>query len=102
MVLREEGIELRAKSDLSKTGTSVTFESDLVTFGREGEHLLARTENGLHVFNVPQQSHTGPIAAEDTSGLVVCNLRSGVVATNNGRSVFVLTEDRVVQKYRIP
>ena len=102
VILREEGVEFRAKSDLSKTGTSVTFESDLVTFGREGEHLLARTEDGLHIVNVPQQSHAGTIAAEDASGLVVGNLRSGFAVTDQGDSVYVLTKDRVVQKYRIP
>jgi hypothetical protein len=102
LVLREEGVEFRATSDLSTTAEPISFDDELITFSRKGDHLFAQTEQTLYVVNVPRQTLTGTVTVKDAGGLVSGNLRSGFVPTDDGRAVFVLTEERLVQKYRIP
>jgi outer membrane protein assembly factor BamB len=102
MALREEGVAFYATSDLSRAGSPITFDNSLVTFSRKGNHLFAQTDEAIYVVNVPQQTLAGTIQASGVGGLVSGNLRRGFAPTDDGRAVFVLTEDWVVQKYRIP
>lgn len=102
LVLRKEGIEFYDSSDLSRTSFPIRFDAPLVTFEQASDHLFAQTEDALYVVDVPQQTLAGTVPIEGAGGLVSGNLRSGVVATDDGRGVFILTEKRVVQKYRIP
>ncbi len=100
--LRTMGVGFHAKSDLTPVAEPISFASEVITYNREGSLLLVRTENGLYVVDLGQQSLVGTVAQEDAGGFVSGNLRSGFVVTEGGESVFVLTPDWVVQKYRIP
>ena len=102
LVLRKEGVEFHDMSDLSQTSSPIRFDAPLVTFERTGDHLFAQTEDALYAVNVPRQTLAGRIPIEGAGGLVSGNLRSGVVPTDDGQAVFVLTEKRIAQKYRIP
>jgi len=100
--LRAEGVSFHAPSGLSPTSEPIPFASELVTFDQTGDYLLARTEDALHVVNMIQQTLAGTVAQEDAGALVTGRLRSGFFITEDESSLFVLTPDRVVQKYRIP
>ncbi len=102
LVLREEGVEFRAAGDLSTTAEPISFDDELITFSQKGDHLFAQTEQTLYVVNVPRQTLTGTVTVKDAGGLVSGNLRRGYVATDDGQAVYILTEERLVQKYRIP
>ncbi len=100
--LRTEGVGFHSLSDLSSAAKPVTFNSELITYEQEGDYLLTRTEKGLYVVDVAEQTLAGTVAQEDGGGLVTGSLRRGFFMTENARSLFVLTPDRIVQKYRLP
>jgi len=103
MVLREEGVAFYDTPGLPQASSSIEFDDPLVTFEQRGDHLFARTEEALYVVDVAQQALAGTVPAEGIGETAVSgNLQGGVVPTNDGQSVFILTGDRVVQKYRVP
>jgi hypothetical protein len=60
------------------------------------------TEKALHVIDVVEKTLTGTVAQEDGGALVTGSLRQGFFLTENGRSLFVFTPDRIVQKFDLP
>lgn len=100
--LRSEGVSFRALSDLSSSAKPIRFSSALITYEQQGDYLLARTEKALHVVDVTKQSLVGTVAQEDGGALVTGNLRPGFFVTENERSLYVLTPERIVQKYQLP
>jgi hypothetical protein len=100
--LRTEGVSFHTLSDLSSSANPITFSSELITYEHKEDYLLARTEEALYVIDVVKQTLTGTVAQEDGGALVTGSLRRGFFVTENGRSLFVFTPDRIVQKYRLP
>lgn len=100
--IRSEGVSFHGLGHLSPVAEPITFDSEMITYELEENSLLVRTENGLYVLDLATQSLAGTIAQEDTGALVTGSLRSGASVTEGARSVFVLTPDWIVQKYRIP
>ena len=102
MALREEGVAFYDTPGLPQASSSIEFGDPLVTFEQRGDHLFARTEDALYVVDVAQQALAGVVSTEGAGETVSGNLQGGVVPTNDGQGVFILTGDRVVQKYRVP
>jgi outer membrane protein assembly factor BamB len=100
--LRSEGVSFHALSDLSSAAEPITFASEVITYERAENYLLVRTEKALYAVNVAQQTLAGTVAQEDGGGLVTGSLRDGFFVTEGGRSLFVLTPERIVQKYSLP
>lgn len=100
--VRTEGVSFRTLSDLSSSAKPITFNSALITYEQKGDYLLARTEKALHVIDVVEKALTGTVAQEDGGALVTGSLRQGFFLTENGRSLFVFTPDRIVQKFDLP
>ena len=108
-VLHRQGMSFVAKDSLA-TGPTVQFEFEnpLISVKQRGDHLFVGTQNRLrdgkrelYVINLPEQRLVGSLNLEDTTRRAG-NLLNGYAVTENGRSLYRLTDDGRLTKYRLP